>query len=952
MRRLLLGSILLFLSSISGAFASTWTPYMDESGDLFLRLSPAVIAEPNGEVMSVYRPGSFIRVEFMNGEWVAIPMNQRQWRSRRLTQGHDDLVHLSYEAIGPNGEKRLVILMERDGVQYHLRFSSVGRNLAMRSVNLDDEPPYQPRFRTLSNGGSSLLTPSDHEATTANFRVDESGAATIEVPIYTPEGIAGVTPQLAFSYNSRGGDGQLGLGWSLSAVGAVTRCPQTVVHDGVANGVTFSNRDRLCLNGERLLGSNSSNYWGSSYFVPELSPSTRVHPYRVSGQIRAFVVETKAGELHYFGDLNAITSTRAIPTSVPFSARNDALFYTHPTLVSAVKNVPKMWAQKSTADIMGNYIEYTYTNFVNTGEHYLTGVRYTLRANNQQPLHHVVLEMGSRSTKTGWQYGTPLQSSRRIESVRVSSHGHLVRRYRLDYRVQNLPEDNLYLDGIQECSVHNGLERCKYPVTFDWQRPASASLDPIVICDHYSPHICWEEPQQNDWGVFDTQTSYGAPSVNPNTQLIMDFTRNGHADFVYVENGQWRIRLGGLSPSPCAESPEVAGACYPEGSIGGYVQSESLGSVGANAPSRALTIDYDGSGRRALLVASNEERIWRILGMRANEPDDGCELDYGAGFCGYLSQGFQKLSVNTHLPAKGLGARAKVADVNGDGFEDIIFIENNRIYAYMNLGMNGAQHQGFSEQVLVAVLEQEPRVPPPIDGQALPPASHSSLANSVFFDMNGNGYTDILLQTTYYECLDSSPNTDECFGKYIPRDKHDLYLYNPDTQQYTFKMPLGEKKNIRIGDLNGDGLSDLVYNNGHGWFYRLSNGQRFESGKSLSVPDIAGARSLLQLVDLDGDGKSEIFVPESGGVWGIYVTATPLYSSTLALTKRATISRQSGVPYRFADLNGDGLPELVYADNQNYWRVRKNNLGTPARNAITEFTVDTLIKHKPVYVSH
>ena len=147
MPRIILALIILYVSSISVAVADSWTPYTDERGYLFLRQSPAIIVEPSGEVIELYRPGSFIRVEFIGGQWIAVPMTQRQWRDFSLIEGHDGLIHLSYEAVGWDGEKRLIILMERDGVQYHLRFNGAGRSISMKSVNLSEESrPTNPHF--------------------------------------------------------------------------------------------------------------------------------------------------------------------------------------------------------------------------------------------------------------------------------------------------------------------------------------------------------------------------------------------------------------------------------------------------------------------------------------------------------------------------------------------------------------------------------------------------------------------------------------------------------------------------------------------------------------------------------------------------------------------------------------------------------------------------------------
>uniref|UniRef100_UPI000AF22F11 SpvB/TcaC N-terminal domain-containing protein n=1 Tax=Leptospira interrogans TaxID=173 RepID=UPI000AF22F11 len=50
------------------------------------------------------------------------------------------------------------------------------------------------------------------------------GNISLTYPIQTPAGRAGVEPKLSLSYSSTGGDGWLGIGWSLG-LGSITRTP-------------------------------------------------------------------------------------------------------------------------------------------------------------------------------------------------------------------------------------------------------------------------------------------------------------------------------------------------------------------------------------------------------------------------------------------------------------------------------------------------------------------------------------------------------------------------------------------------------------------------------------------------------------------------------------------------------------------------------------------------------
>ena len=103
-------------------------------------------------------------------------------------------------------------------------------------------------------------------ATPAQFRIAESGAATYAIPLFAVAGTAGVTPQLSLNYSSQGGDGPLGMGWSIGGLSAVSRCRATresgdfivggVATDGNPAPVNFTTTDRYCLDGQRLLPSD------------------------------------------------------------------------------------------------------------------------------------------------------------------------------------------------------------------------------------------------------------------------------------------------------------------------------------------------------------------------------------------------------------------------------------------------------------------------------------------------------------------------------------------------------------------------------------------------------------------------------------------------------------------------------------------------------------------------
>ena len=95
--------------------------------------------------------------------------------------------------------------------------------------------------------------------------VSALGGATYTIPIQLPQGLGGIQPNLAISYNNQGGNGLLGWCWDLQGISCITRLGTTLYHDGRMSGVDFYD-DRFALDGQRLIclsgnyGENGSEY--------------------------------------------------------------------------------------------------------------------------------------------------------------------------------------------------------------------------------------------------------------------------------------------------------------------------------------------------------------------------------------------------------------------------------------------------------------------------------------------------------------------------------------------------------------------------------------------------------------------------------------------------------------------------------------------------------------------
>jgi hypothetical protein len=127
----------------------------------------------------------------------------------------------------------------------------------------------------------------------------EGGAATYNVPIVVPPGRAGMQPTLALSYNSRSGNGVMGVGWTISGVSSIHRCPQTPEQDLVGLAVSYTGSDKLCLDGQRLVAVSGNYGAQNTEYRTEVDSYARVLQIGggLTGSATCFRVEQKDGRI-------------------------------------------------------------------------------------------------------------------------------------------------------------------------------------------------------------------------------------------------------------------------------------------------------------------------------------------------------------------------------------------------------------------------------------------------------------------------------------------------------------------------------------------------------------------------------------------------------------------------------------------------------------------------------
>jgi RHS repeat-associated protein len=247
----------------------------------------------------------------------------------------------------------------------------------------------------------------------------DGGAATYRIDVEVPPGRAAMQPSVALTYGSRSGNGVAGVGWSLSAAGSIYRCPRTYEQDGASSPVQLTGRDRLCYDGQRLMGPADPVYGtaGSEYRTEVESFARITLQGDMASSASYFVVEHKSGQVSVY-------------TASPANG----------------SGTPARWLLAMQYDRQDNCIGYDYQLFnsrtgVTGGEWVLAKIRYTgTRASATQcttsatsrAVQFVYEDRPDR--RTTFTAGTAEMQTSRLAAITTSVGAAPVRRYQMGYK--------------------------------------------------------------------------------------------------------------------------------------------------------------------------------------------------------------------------------------------------------------------------------------------------------------------------------------------------------------------------------------------------------------------------------------------------------------------------------------------------------------------------------------
>ncbi|MFQ5470060.1 MAG: PKD domain-containing protein [Gammaproteobacteria bacterium] len=743
----------------------------------------------------------------------------------------DTIITTSYSDIG---------LKENTSYTYQVRaLNSLGATSAYTSTRTATTLSKPTNIATLPLGGTDITGTPLTPLTIGKYSVTPNGAFTYNLPIEVPPGTAGMQPELSLSYNSRGGNGLMGVGWTISGLPIIHRCQATVEQDGYNGAINYDEKDRFCLDGQRLIAINGADGGDGTEYRTEIDQFSRItshgttDPNFLPGNPRYFEVTTKSGKTLTFGaDANGIMNNSYVSTNIQSFNSNDGNSFYKP---SAGTITARAWAVSTVTDRSGNSMSVTYGQDAIKGEHYPLSIDYT--SNNPAGLKaNQKIEFGYTASRDDpvQQYvrGALVAHNALLSSITTSVGGSLVKEYSIDY----LPSHDTgrsIIDRITECNYSDSVNTaCKVPLSFKWGNG--------LATDFYR------------FAAYSTRIDVSNWNAGP---FLVDITGNGLQDLVYDVNGSWHYQLN---------TGENIGNRYRFDSV---VHDTNIPTD--NGSRRAVPIDFNNDGRQDLLVSYNS--TLQLLQSNGNGFDVVQNVVLNLG---------QIPLTNYKLK------NAKVLDFNGDGRQDLaipyIFNKSNHQWqvwfnsenGFLNsMDAHGVYDFGAKDYKDTHVIDyngdgkQELLVPNTLTGNwsivhYTGDAPYSSffatidtkVANTgykdaMLADINGDGLQDLVYENNGLIVIrvNNGAGFNDFINTGILGDDHGF-----------------ANNELRALDYNSDGLMDFVAPNyplsDVAWAVLESTGNNFIV-KDISVPGYSYDKSA-SFPDLNGDGIGDLFMED------------------------------------------------------------------------------------------
>lgn len=795
-------------------------------------------------------------------------------------------------------------------------FAGLGDTSSSNVSSQNIPAPPTPSLPAHSLSTAQITEIDSASGVSGEFRVNEMGVATYSVPLALPVGTAGVTPEVSLNYSSQAGVSSMGLGWSLGAGGAISRCRQTLQVDGVALAIQFNEQDRFCLDGQRLLLTSGTNGADGATYKLEIDSGLVVTSYgATTGHPDYFEVKAKDGSVSLYGGSG--------------SNHNSELVGRNPS-GTVLSNRTLSWNLSEFKDSVGNQTTYTYEAGVSFFR--LLSIAYGYGSSGIADVQ-VSFQYGTRKkSEIQWVKDSRYEDGSRLNSIQISDKNILVREYRIGYNLTSAGAPNDLLDRVT--SVDNCLDgTCVRPLKLSWGFPSpdAASKGNGRVTSYSSNLFNFGTGGFSANGYPTERITAGGRtiptwSVNALSLLSLstgqymhsyqqaDINGDGRADLLILRANTSGTKNFTLYTRIQTESG-FSGASLVENLAG-----DPTANGGVQDP-RVFPVDFNADSRMDLAIYLPSSNTWRTY---FSEPQ--------------VDGSWKLIPVSNFLPAN-MPNNLRFMDVNSDGLTDLVYIQDGVLIArYLKLtGVDsGSRAYSFS--------------PTPDITTNMP--SYDGYFFSGMSDLNEDGRSDFFIGGIKTENLGWFLGAYDCKVKIeflnmtssglvtfsqqaMPEGASVWPVWRSNTDNCVEHVEKIKEKVVgpTIRDIDGDGLADMVwtvklFQDSGDDFYWISYRRglpnlQFDVAQTITLTSIWG-RSF-ELLDVDSDGDQDLLITvKDDAKWIAHWNGTGFNAPVTHMT--AEVGRQT----QYSDLDGDGyLDRLTLKDGKltaNRGKPRTNNV--------------------------
>jgi hypothetical protein len=300
------------------------------------------------------------------------------------------------------------------------------------------------------------------------------------------------------NYSSQSGNGIAGVGWNVSGLSVITRCPATQATDSIRGGVNLDANDKLCMDGQRLMVQSPASYWQSgATYVTEIFNGSLVTQVGAAGPTMAIgravnqppilgyqpgTGPLTAAKLKASAEpaINVAAAAAASPSPlVEFTVKTKAgelMEYSRadPWGTASTPAPTRMWLLTRVVDTFGNYWSVDYARDSANGEYTPAAINYTGNSKTgAAPYNKLEFVYEPRTDiSNGYIGGYLLNNTKRLKTIRTwatlsgGTTQQKVTEYQLTYATSTATQRSL-LTSVQEVAYDGvGVATTLNPVSF------------------------------------------------------------------------------------------------------------------------------------------------------------------------------------------------------------------------------------------------------------------------------------------------------------------------------------------------------------------------------------------------------------------------------------------------------------------------------------------------------